>query len=910
MATRAIVWLTICVLISCGSSSSEPSEYHGLCTNMFCNRLSLLRKLQNCTIVLGDLNISLLERTKRSDFKELSFPNLKEVTGFVVVYRVAGLESLGQLFPNLMRIRGNTLMSNYALIIYDMPKLREVGLYNLLKIDRGGVIIWTGPLTCYLDTINWKAIAPNSRHVLSDFNTINRCKNIPCTCSTNASANFCWNNRKCQRFLEGPEAEKCSQQCVGCRRTNSESCSLCRHYTYKNDCVSKCPPGTIVLVESNYCVTGDECRHMGRLSWNNTCVADCPENYVKSEGAITDCVPCENCHKTCSSLILQTLASIQAAARCVRVNGSITIHIRTMPEAMSELRYYLKSIKEVSDYIVIYGSIVITSLDFLPALQKIEGQTLFDEKYSFVVYDMENLQTLFTANVTNNLKVNQGSLRFYRNPMLCESEIEKIRILFPTAPSELDIPEGLNGYSGGCDKVSLNLTVEVKNETSVTVKFHSEPIPDIQYSILYVIVPRGLRTISVPETCSETDWDAINIHSPINKEVEMDLSALHPATSYAICIEKYDPLHRHLSRSDVKHFSTAVGKPEPPFIIELVASSSESVVIRWVDHLAYQPHIVRYELDVVLVNIKSSDILARNHCTYNNYEWLDDYTVHAKIMRPPKNYDAGCESMCGILSTVTMGALVDEHFDVCNIVKRCDFDDERPKNSSTGSYIKTLALNISGPKKDYQIVGLAAYRDYRFKLKACTKSQCSQSVTNTVKTLRSDSADIALISFVTADEKGIVTVKWDSPRIINGAVLSYIVEVYPVIKFSDVSQMMPHTVCVSGNVTDLVMKSVVASKYLVRLCTKTLASTYSCGEKEKIVVAFQVIPTWWWSGIFFGIFIYSFSCVIGWRWRSRNIVTDDIPLVDATSLYRNESEPPAVMMSDFAPIYNIPLTDS
>ncbi|VVC96552.1 unnamed protein product [Leptidea sinapis] len=792
-------------------------------------------------------------------YKKFGGKRKLNVTGFVVVYRVAGLESLGQLFPNLMRIRGNTLMSNYALIIYDMPKLREVGLYNLLKIDRGGVIIWTGPLTCYLDTINWKAIAPNSRHVLR-----------------NASVSS-----------------------KGLRQRNVASSVLVAVGPIRRvvRCVDIIRTRTTVLasalqgLESNYCVTGDECRHMGRLSWNNTCVADCPENY------------------TCSSLILQTLASIQAAARCVRVNGSITIHIRTMPEAMSELRYYLKSIKEVSDYIVIYGSIVITSLDFLPSLQKIEGQTLFDEKYSFVVYDMENLQTLFTANVTNNLEVNQGSLRFYRNPMLCESEIEKIRILFPIAPSELDIPEGLNGYSGGCDKVSLNLTVEVKNETSVTVKFHSEPIPDIQYSILYVIVPRGLRTISVPETCSETDWDAINIHSPINKDVEMDLSALQPATSYAICIEKYDPLHRHLSRSDVKHFSTAVGKPEPPFIIELVASSSESVVIRWVDHLAYQPHVVRYELDVVLVNIKSSDILARNHCTYNNYEWLDDYTVHAKIMRPPKNYDAGCESMCGILSTVTMGALVDEHFDVCNIVKRCDFDDERPKNSSKGSYIKTLALNISGPKKDYQIVGLAAYRDYRFKLKACTKSQCSQSVTNTVKTLRSDSADIALISFVTADEKGIVTVKWDSPRIINGAVLSYIVEVYPVIKFSDVSQMMPHTACVSGNVTDLVMKSVVASKYLVRLCTKTLASTYSCGEKEKIVVAFQVIPTWWWSGIFFGIFIYSFSCVIGWRWRSRNIVTDDIPLVDATSLYRNESEPPAVMMSDFAPIYNIPLTD-
>ena len=44
----------------------------------------------------------------------------------MVVYRVFGLETFSDLFPNLTRIRGNTLVYNYALIVYDLPNLREV----------------------------------------------------------------------------------------------------------------------------------------------------------------------------------------------------------------------------------------------------------------------------------------------------------------------------------------------------------------------------------------------------------------------------------------------------------------------------------------------------------------------------------------------------------------------------------------------------------------------------------------------------------------------------------------------------------------------------------------------------------------------------------------------------------------
>ncbi|CAF4831161.1 unnamed protein product [Pieris macdunnoughi] len=909
MASTTLIWITLTVLqLGCTMYVNEVYQYHGFCLDVLINQINALQKLDNCTVILGDLKLQ-LQRTRPRDFVNVSFPKLKEVTGCVAIYGASGLESVGGLFPNLMRVRGNTLINNYALIISNMPRLREIGLANLLKVDRGGVIIWPGPLTCYVHSVDWRAIAPNARHVLSGIDVYNPCKTLPCSCTDNSTTNFCWNNMKCQRFLEGPEAERCNPECVGCLKRDGSICSLCRYYTYRNKCLNTCPNGTIPLTDTNYCVTIDECTHLERWPWNNTCVSECPQNYVKQTKGTTTCVPCENCNLTCNNVTIQTLSSIQEAARCVYIKGHLSIHVRAPPETMKELRYYLKSIQEVTDYIEIRGSLVITSLDFLPALKRIRGENLFSDKYSLVIHDMHSLQTLFTANVTHHLKVDRGSVSFYRNQMLCVSEIEKLVRAFPVPPTELEIPQGLNGYSGSCDEAFFNLTIHVKNETNVVARFNPESNTS-EHTVLYVKVPAGLSSAIVPEVCSDSEWHAISIQSTVDKSIEVELFSLSPATKYAICIEKFDPKTGRLARSSVKIFTTFVGKPEPPFIVELTASSSEVVVIRWVDHLDYLPYIVRYELDVTLIDLHNLNNFNYNHCIdYDYFDWEEDFSVHARVMRPPKKYDRSCESMCGVLSTATAGAMVDEYFDVCNIIKDCHQTHERPLNKTVGNYIQNIALDIYGKRKNFQVGGLAPYQNYKFQLRACTSKECSVSARNIVKTLRAINADIPTITFLTASEKGDVSVKWDPPKTINGAVLSYTVEVTPVIKFNDYSLLLPHTLCVSGNITSLIIKTQIAAKYIVRLCTKTLASSYSCGVKMKVLVSSEVYSNVWLSGAIFGMFLSVTSCMIGWKYRKRNI-NDDILLVNATSMYRNESEPPAVMMSDFAPIYSIPIRDT
>lgn len=54
------------------------------------------------------------------------FLRFREITGYLLLFRVYKLESLRELFPNLTVIRGEKLILHYGLIVYEMPDLKEV----------------------------------------------------------------------------------------------------------------------------------------------------------------------------------------------------------------------------------------------------------------------------------------------------------------------------------------------------------------------------------------------------------------------------------------------------------------------------------------------------------------------------------------------------------------------------------------------------------------------------------------------------------------------------------------------------------------------------------------------------------------------------------------------------------------
>lgn len=92
-------------------------------------------------MIEGHLRIALIDHGITDDsFENLTFPKLREITDYLILLRVDGLKSLSQLFPNLALIRGQTLVHNYALIVFELDSLENVGLGNLTRISRGGVM--------------------------------------------------------------------------------------------------------------------------------------------------------------------------------------------------------------------------------------------------------------------------------------------------------------------------------------------------------------------------------------------------------------------------------------------------------------------------------------------------------------------------------------------------------------------------------------------------------------------------------------------------------------------------------------------------------------------------------------------------------------------------------------------------
>lgn len=127
------------------------------------NRAENLNALRGCRVIEGFLQIVLIDNANETSYESLSFPELREITGYLLLYRVNGLKSLAKLFPNLSVIRGQDLFMSYAIAIYEMVHLQELGLYNLMDVVRGAVYITKNPMLCFTQTIDWIRIAPSGK---------------------------------------------------------------------------------------------------------------------------------------------------------------------------------------------------------------------------------------------------------------------------------------------------------------------------------------------------------------------------------------------------------------------------------------------------------------------------------------------------------------------------------------------------------------------------------------------------------------------------------------------------------------------------------------------------------------------------------------------------------------------------
>lgn len=153
---------------------------------------------------------------------------------------------------------------------------------------------------------------------------------------------------------------------------------------------------------------------------------------------------------------------------------------------------FFSDIEVIDGALLIIGSHSISSLGFFRKLHTIKGTG--KTKFSLVVKDNKNLESLFPQNVT----VERGRIFFYNNPKLCTSVVKEFKnnVTDLRNESQLQINE-VSPYSNG-DKTACNvieLDVQIKNTSDNSIVLQLESLANsneqqlIGYLLYYMPAP-------------------------------------------------------------------------------------------------------------------------------------------------------------------------------------------------------------------------------------------------------------------------------------------------------------------------------------------------------------------------------------------------------------------------------------
>lgn len=195
-------------------------------------------KLSQCDVIVGSLTIAKV--IVPNDTQTLS--PLKEITGYLLVYRTEGIKSLSEIMPNLTIIRGNELLfDEYSFVVYENGDLKNLGLYSLKAIPNGSLRVEKNGVLCYVDTVNWATILsfPTKQkvHFKNNMNpyTCPICKTHDNKIESLNQIFNCWDYNNTQIIRN--ESETCL------RMESNTSCSVCLHLKNSNNqCIDKCYP--------------------------------------------------------------------------------------------------------------------------------------------------------------------------------------------------------------------------------------------------------------------------------------------------------------------------------------------------------------------------------------------------------------------------------------------------------------------------------------------------------------------------------------------------------------------------------------------------------------------------------------------------------------------------------------------
>ncbi|CAB1451180.1 unnamed protein product [Pleuronectes platessa] len=588
------------------------------------NDISEFRRLENCTVVEGYLQILLIGDKNNNNinlehFRSLSFPKLTMITDYLLLFRVSGLDSLSALFPNLAVIRGRNLFYNYALVIFEMTSLKDIGLYNLRNITRGAIRIEKNPELCYLDSVDWSLILDAEfNNYIAGNKQSKECsdvcpgimENSPQCRKTMFNNNYnyrCWNSNHCQK--ECPEkcvqractadGECCHPQCLGSCTVplNDTACAACLHYYHQGRCVANCPPGTYKF-EGWRCISAELCSKVHLPEFDSfiihggECMPECPSGYTRTTLNSMTCTACDGlCDKVCEEKVIDSMDAAQSLKGCTVIKGNLHINIRRGHNMVAELESFTGLIQRVTGYVRIRHSHTLSSLAFLRSLRYIDGEDLLDDMYAFHAFDNQQLQYLWDWK-QHNLTIKTGKLYFRANPKLCRSEIRNMwnKTGIHGRFDESDFRN--NGDRASCESTILTFKSNTTSSTRIKLIWQRYRPPDyrnlISFIVYYKEAPfQNITEFEGQDGCGSNSWNMVDVElrQDKNSDPGVLLSGLKPWTQYAVFVKAItlmvEDKHMPSAKSKVVYIRTSPSAPSMPQDVRAYSNSSTQLLVRW-----------------------------------------------------------------------------------------------------------------------------------------------------------------------------------------------------------------------------------------------------------------------------------------------------------------------------------------
>ncbi|XP_058862183.1 insulin receptor-related protein-like [Acipenser ruthenus] len=612
-----------------GCSASE------ICGSMdIRNNVTELRRLENCTVIEGDLQILLMFTTQTEDFRPLRFPRLRMITDYLLLFRVYGLESLQDLFPNLAVIRGTRLFFHYSLVIFEMPHLRVMGLGGLAQVMRGAVRIERNEELCHLSTIDWGLLMESTENnYIVGNKQVEECGDVcpgildqekPCVETTvgGQQGYRCWTSTHCQKALScggrgsAASGECCHRECIGgCGRPNdSGSCVACRNFRYSGRCLPSCPAGTFRYAGWR-CVSKDYCASLRKVSPNprktppqppqksskfvihdGECLSECPPGLTRNESSIF-CHQCQGlCPKECKvgTMTITTLSSAEELRGCTLLEGNLILNLRRGNNLAAELQASLGNIEVITGFLKIKHSFALVSLSFFKSLRLIRGDSMVDGNYTLYVLDNQNLQRLWDWS-HHNLSIPVGKIYFAFNPKLCLSQIYRLEQATGTRGRQntAEINPRTNGDRMSCKSGVLRFVSNVTESSRIFLRWERYEPLDHRDLLSFIVYYRESAFQNVTEwvgqdACGSNSWNVVDVDLPLSSGQDpwVQLGGLTPWTQYAIFIRAItlstaEDGHNHGAKSSVVYIRTRPAAPSVPLDVLSMSNCSSQLVVRW-----------------------------------------------------------------------------------------------------------------------------------------------------------------------------------------------------------------------------------------------------------------------------------------------------------------------------------------